>query len=125
MLIAYDSLTGNVKRFITKVSKDSPSLKVVNVNDNPIINEKFILVTYTIGFGNVPATTEKFLNENHKNLIAVASSGNLVWGNNFGKSGDIISQQYGVPLIIKFELSGTTKDVEKFTQEVIGIDNNS
>lgn len=45
-------------------------------------------------------------------------SGNKVWGDNFAKSADTISKQYQVPILHTFELSGTKRDVELFTQEV-------
>lgn len=41
------------------------------------------------------------------------SSGNSNWGDNFAKSGEIISETYKVELIGKFELAGTEKDVDK------------
>ncbi len=50
--------------------------------------------------------------------MGVAASGNRVWGDNFAKSAEKISKQYQVPILGKFELSGTAKDVELFTQEV-------
>lgn len=39
-------------------------------------------------------------------------------GDNFAKSADTISKQYQVPILHTFELSGTKRDVELFTQEV-------
>lgn len=89
------------------------------------MNEPYILITYTTGFGQVPQTTLDFLTNNHHFLLAVASSGNRNWGNNFGKSADIISELYKVPIIHKFELSGTQKDVEIFLREASKIVNNS
>ena len=118
MLIVFDSMTGNVERFVNKL-KD---YKVYRLSDKLIINNPYCLVTYTIGFGEVPETTKKFLAQNHKHLKAVATSGNKVWGDNFGKAGETISKQYNVPLILKFELSGNEIDIEKFNEEVMRID---
>jgi protein involved in ribonucleotide reduction len=112
MLIFYDSLSGNVKRFINKLS-----YKSLRVRDEDI-TEPYILVTYTIGFGDIPQTTKRFLERNHHNLVAVASSGNKNWGDNFGKAADKIAQKYNVPIILKFELSGTAHDTNTFIQEV-------
>ncbi|MEH6945134.1 class Ib ribonucleoside-diphosphate reductase assembly flavoprotein NrdI [Bacillus sp. JJ722] len=117
MLIVYDSLTGNVERFVNKLPK-----KNVKIIDGLRVHEPFILVTYTIGFGGVPESTANFLEENYSYLQAVASSGNKVWGSNFGRAVDIISNQYLVPLILKFELSGTNRDLEVFTREVAILD---
>ena len=95
--------------------KDSNSIKITEQLE---VNEPFILVTYTVGFGEVPKSTESFLNRNYKHMMAVAVSGNKNWGSSYGRAGEIISNQYNVPLLMKFELSGTKKDIEKFKQGV-------
>ncbi|GMK47617.1 hypothetical protein PghCCS26_47470 [Paenibacillus glycanilyticus] len=47
-------------------------------------------------------------------LRGVAASGNRNWGANFGRAGDIICEQYCVPLIVKFELAGNENEVQFF-----------
>ncbi|WP_027091418.1 class Ib ribonucleoside-diphosphate reductase assembly flavoprotein NrdI [Cohnella thermotolerans] len=113
MLIAYDSRTGNVKRFIRKL--DLPS---VQIEENTVLDEPFVLVTYTTGFGQTPAKVLSFLQRNHDKMRGVSASGNRNWGERFAMSADHISRMYGVPVLSKFELSGTTKDVETFLREV-------
>ena len=117
MLIVYDSFTGNVKRFV-----DQLNMRCIKLTDNLTINEPYILVTYTFGFGQPPESTMKFLSNNYQYLRGVASSGNKNWGAYFGKASDIIADKYNVPSIMKFELSGTSKDREYFLQEVIKFD---
>lgn len=114
VLIVYDSKTGNVQRFVKKLG-----LRALKVEEGLVVDEPFVLITYTTGFGQVPPSTENFLKKNHLHLVAVAVSGNRNWGGFYGKAGDIISQKYNVPLLMKFELSGTEKDVEKF---LMGVD---
>ena len=118
MLIVYDTMTGNVERFVNKLQHT----KVNKLSNNLNIEEPFCLITYTIGFGDIPESTKEFLSKNGKHLKGVASSGNKVWGSNFAKAGETISQQYNVPLLLKFELGGNELDVEKFKQEVMRID---
>jgi protein involved in ribonucleotide reduction len=113
MLIVYDSFTGNVNRFVRKLPYQS-----VQISDALIMRHPFILVTYTIGFGQVPKSTAEFLEKNHDYLLGVASSGNRNWADNFAKSADLISEKYNVPNLLKFELGGTESDVKKFVQEV-------
>lgn len=113
MLIAYDSKTGNVKRFIRKL--DLPS---VQIEESTVLDEPFVLVTYTTGFGNAPAKVLSFLQRNHDKMVGVSASGNRNWGDRFAQSADRISSMYGVPILTKFELSGTTRDVEIFLREV-------
>jgi protein involved in ribonucleotide reduction len=113
MLVVYDSLTGNVRRFVDKLRVDS-----VQLEDSLIVGEPFYLVTYTIGFGQVPISTSRFLRLNGNRMLGVAASGNKNWGNNFAKSASIISSEFNVPIIHRFELAGTVDDVDVFMQEV-------
>lgn len=113
MIVVYDSLTGNIKRFTKKLN-----IECIQINESMQLDESFVLLTYTTGFGSVPKKVEKFLEKNHNNLIGVSASGNRNWGDSFGASADKIAEKYLVPIISKFELSGTRKDVEKFKQEV-------
>ena len=113
MLVVYDSLTGNVARFVDKLQLPS-----VRISERLIINKPFVLVTYTTGFGEVPSSTLEFLKRNNQRLIGVAVSGNRNWGQFFARSGDIISNMYNVPLIHKFELHGTPQDVVTFKEGV-------
>ncbi|MBT2575210.1 class Ib ribonucleoside-diphosphate reductase assembly flavoprotein NrdI [Bacillus sp. ISL-51] len=112
--IIFDSKTGNVQRFVNKTGFQLIR-KVDEIED---LYTPFVLVTYTTNFGQVPASTQAFLEKNAHLLTGVAASGNKVWGEYFAKSADTISKQYQVPVLHKFELSGTAKDVELFTQEV-------
>ncbi|KXZ15060.1 ribonucleotide reductase [Bacillus nakamurai] len=112
--IIFDSKTGNVQRFVNKTGFQLIR-KVDEIED---LDTPFVLVTYTTNFGQVPASTQAFLEKNAHLLIGVAASGNKIWGEHFAKSADTISKQYQVPVLHKFELSGTAKDVELFTQEV-------
>ncbi|MGG0793692.1 class Ib ribonucleoside-diphosphate reductase assembly flavoprotein NrdI [Brevibacillus laterosporus] len=112
-LIIYDSLTGNVDRFASRLE-----YKKMKVSPELEVKQPYFLVTYTTGFGEVPRSTQEFLKRNYSNLLGVASSGNKNWGQLFGRSADIISFQYNVPILCKFELSGTRNDIERFTQEV-------
>ncbi len=111
MKIAFDSRTGNVRRFVSKLEMDAFDISEVAKTDEP-----FALITYTTGMGMVPKTTLDFLERNHRNMIAVASSGNRNWGKSFAKSADVISVMYGVPILLKFELFGTDNDIESFKQ---------
>lgn len=120
VLVVYDSMTGNVQRFVNKLDK----FNSIKIRDDLFIDEPFVLITYTTGFGQVPDSVAKFLNQNYTNLKAVAASGNKNWGSYFANSGDVISKTFNVPLILKFEMSGTSEDANKFMQEVKRIDDN-
>lgn len=116
MLIVYDSMTGNVESFIRKVGFPSARIK-----EGLVVTEPYVLVTYTVGFGEVPPATDEFLKRNSKHLIGVAASGHRNWGQTFAMSADKIARRYGVPLIHKFELSGTPQDVVIFKEGVLSL----
>ncbi|MBR2568749.1 MAG: class Ib ribonucleoside-diphosphate reductase assembly flavoprotein NrdI [Paenibacillus sp.] len=113
MRIIFDSKTGNVKRFVGKLD-----MECTQITPELEIEEPYILITYTTGFGQTPQMTKDFLSRNGRLPLAVASSGNMNWGNNYGRAANLIAEQYGVPVLMKFELSGTQKDVVRFKQGV-------
>ncbi|UQZ32987.1 class Ib ribonucleoside-diphosphate reductase assembly flavoprotein NrdI [Paenibacillus sp. PK3_47] len=113
MLIAYDSKTGNVRRFINKLK-----LPAVQIEEHMTIDEPYVLVTYTTGFGQIPEKVSSFLEKNHSRLKGIAASGNKNWGELYAHSADLIAERYNVPVVGKFELSGTYGDVERIKQEV-------
>jgi len=116
MLIVYDSRTGNVKRFVARLD-----LPAVPVEEEAVLEEPFVLVTHTTGFGQVPPRTAAFLARNGRYLRGVAASGNRNWGENFARSADRIAAAFGVPVLHKFELSGTAADVETLRGRVVGL----
>ena len=120
MFVYYDSKTGNVQRFIDKIKKERPEWSFVKISGDMEILENGHLVTFTTNFGEIPDTTEKFLeNENNRKYIAsVCSSGNMNWGTLFGKAADKIEETYSIPVLMKFELSGTHVQVEYFINSV-------
>lgn len=112
-LIVYDSMTGNVKRFVSRTG-----YRAIQIQEHLKVEEPYILVTYTIGFGEIPPTTKEFLNRNSLFLLAVSGSGNKNWGLTFCQSIKTISKNYEVPIVHTFELAGTEEDVRLFKQEV-------
>ena len=113
MFIYYDSKTGNVQRFVDKVKKERPEWNYIKISEDTDENEGH-LITFTTKFGEVPEKTEKFMmRNNNKNYIkSVSSSGNMNWGTLFALAADKISEKYNVPVLMKFELSGTHPQVE-------------
>jgi len=109
MMILYDSLTGNVDRFARKLS-----IETTRITNDRVVDKDFVLITFTTGLGKVPDTTKVFLETNNRYLKGIASSGNKNFGTYFAVAADQISKQYQVPIISKFELSGTPTDVNKF-----------
>src|SRR5690606_1639335 len=107
----YDSRTGNVRKFVNKL--DPCKFQCIPLKDiDPEEVTKGVLITYTTGVGAVPKTTLEFLEKYNSRVTSVSVSGNLNWGDNFGKALDKIVEQY--PLIkpgVKFELQGGSQDL--------------
>lgn len=120
MLIIYYSMTGNCRRFVklSGVADEYETIELKKDNIDDDIDEPFLLVTPTINFGDVPPMVKRFLQKNHSNMIGVAASGNRNWGNNFAKAGETISDDYHVPLVMKFELHGNVHSRLEFKEKV-------
>ncbi|AWX74512.1 class Ib ribonucleoside-diphosphate reductase assembly flavoprotein NrdI [Bacillus velezensis] len=119
--MTYESKTGNVKRFVQALQSEL-NFDIIEIRDDLIVEEEFIHITYTIGFGEVPERTLNFIIKNKNKVKGVAVSGNRVWGDNYGLAGDKLSAMFHVPLLLKFELSGTKLDLQKINREVQLID---
>lgn len=117
MKVVYFSFSGNVRRFIKKTELTNV-MEITQNNCSERIEEPFVLVTGTIGFGEVPQPVQAFLDVNDDLLKAVAASGNRNWGQNFAKAGRSISERYQVPLLLKFEVQGTEDDINEFKDKV-------
>ncbi|MDO4814676.1 MAG: class Ib ribonucleoside-diphosphate reductase assembly flavoprotein NrdI [Gemella sp.] len=114
MKIIYLSLTGNCKRFLSYTDVEQEN--IISISDVDKVNYPFILVTPTIGFGDIPPKVREFMDKNHTFAAGVAASGNRNWGNNFAGSADKINVLYGTPILMKFELLGNSSDIKKFNE---------
>lgn len=112
MKVVYFSLTGNCRKFINFCNL--PAEETIFLKDIDSIEEDYILLTPTIGFGEVPPQVQTFLEKNNHFLRGVVASGNRNWGNNFALSANIISEKYNVPILMKIELLGNKNDIETF-----------
>ena len=107
MYIYYDSKTGNVERFIQKMKAQRPDWHFIKINPTIVIKNE----------GHFLTTNEFLQNENNSKLLkSVSSSGNRNWGQFFALAADKIQEKYGIPVLIKFELSGTSTEVENYIE---------
>ncbi|MEJ5053200.1 class Ib ribonucleoside-diphosphate reductase assembly flavoprotein NrdI [Sphingobacterium sp. MYb382] len=111
----YDSRTGNVQRFINKVTQIT-GWQAHKIDEGMEIHEAGHLITYTTKLGCVPDKTNAFMDTFADKVLSVTSSGNRNWGRNFGVAADRVSENYDVPLAMKFELSGTMEDINQFIE---------
>ena len=121
MIIVYDSLTGQGKKFALKLGYEAIKISDYHEDNDPHI----FLVTRSFNFGEVPKTTLDFLNIYHQRVIGTAVSGNRNWGSNFGKAGEVIQKKYQIPLVVKFEMGGMDNDITKTKKFIEDFINNS
>lgn len=114
-MIVYDTRegSGTTKHFAKRVAK-LLGVRAVNVRDvEGILQEDYILCTYTAGRGEVPITTQKFLQVNSEGLQGVVANGssNFKQFGLFCVAGDRIADTYNVEQIKKIDMGGTYEDV--------------
>ncbi len=118
MTIAYYSMTGNIRRFLNGVDVDLPLFEVTEQTKTSKIDGPFVFITPTYGFGEVPDIVSTFIETNKDNIVGVAATGNRNWGQNFAKAGEHISERFGIPLMLKFELHGNEKERALFKETI-------
>ncbi|MGP9760289.1 class Ib ribonucleoside-diphosphate reductase assembly flavoprotein NrdI [Corynebacterium sp. AOP12-C2-36] len=125
MLIVYfSSTTRNTDRFVRKLELPAARIPLRRSDEPLVVDEPFVLVCPTYGGGAsitgddsrpVPKQVIRFLNDpgNRALLRGVIASGNLNFGKDFCRSGDVIAAKCGVPYLYRFELMGTPDDVTR------------
>jgi len=117
-VVYFSSVSENTKRFVDKLEAQSVRIPIRTEEAAEFVHDRdSVLVVPTYGGGNdnstVPKQVIKFLNnpENRKHIKAVIAGGNTNFGSHFGKAGDIVADKLGVPVLYRFEITGTPEDV--------------
>lgn len=116
-IVYFSSASGNTHRFIEKLG--APALRIPRNKSEalPRIGDPFVLIVPTYadgeGRGAVASQVIRFLNDapTRSLLKGVIASGNRNFGAYFAYAGDVVSRKCGVPLLYRFELSGTDTDL--------------
>ena len=122
LIVYFSSTSGNTERFVDSLGIRSVRIPLSMKVDTLVINEPYVLISPTYanydGSNAVPKQVIRFLNEeqNRKTLKGVIGSGNRNFGENFGLAGQIIAKKCNVPLLYRFELSGTQDDIRNVKQ---------
>lgn len=110
-MIIFASRTGNVRSIVQKLGLPAKDLVEVEKMDEP-----YLLFTYTDGLGSVPPIVDQFMTANFDLCKGIIVSGNRNFGHAFfGRAGDLLAAQYGIPLIEKVEMRGTPANYEAIT----------
>lgn len=121
-IIYFSNFTNNTHRFIEKLNWENKTHRIPvrgNLTETLTTNP-YVLICPSYGekqHGHVPPQVRKFLTnpDNRKNCVGVIGAGNINFGPEYARSGDVISFKLKIPLLYKFELAGTTEDYEKIT----------
>lgn len=125
MLIVYfSSTTLNTDRFVRKLGLPASRIPLRRTEPALTVDEPFVLICPTYGGGAsitgddsrpVPKQVIRFLNDpsNRSLLRGVIASGNLNFGEDFCRAGEVIAAKCGVPYLYRFELMGTPTDVAR------------
>jgi protein involved in ribonucleotide reduction len=117
LIVYFSSVTDNTHRFVEKVGQPAVRIPLRRGDDPLVVDEPYVLVLPTYGGGNgrgaVPKQVIHFLNDPHnRSLIrGVIAAGNTNFGTAYCLAGDIVASKCKVPVMYKFELMGTPRDV--------------
>jgi protein involved in ribonucleotide reduction len=121
-LIYFSSVSDNTHRFVAKLGRDAARLPLYTSEPTLLATRPFVLVLPTYGGekgqGAVPRQVIKFLNvvQNRSLLRGVIGAGNTNFGETYCLAADIIAAKCQVPLLYRFELMGTSDDVDRVIQ---------
>lgn len=124
LLVYYSSTSGNTYRFVQNLGIRAIRIPMSMKEEMEPVTEPYVLIcpTYADDDGSkaVPKQVIKFLNnpENRELMRGVIASGNRNFGEMFAYSGDVISRKCDVPVLYRFELSGTPDDVMRVQKGV-------
>jgi protein involved in ribonucleotide reduction len=121
-LVYFSSVSENTHRFVQKL--ELPAIRIP-VHGRIQVDDPYVLILPTYGGGRangpdpdaggyVPKQVIAFLNNEHnRSLIrGVIAAGNTNFGAEFCYAGNVISRKCDVPYLYRFELMGTSEDVE-------------
>ena len=113
MKIVFASRTGNVESIVEKLGIED-AVKVESGDET--VDGDFVFITYTDGYGDIPAEVEDFLSDHKDAIKGVIVSGDQGYGDAFCGAGDTIAEEYSVPCLYKVENDGTDEDIEKIKE---------
>lgn len=112
MRVVYYSKKGKTKDFSIKVSPYSTSIEDYKETD-----EDILLITNTLGIGQVPMPVLKFIEQYSDKIKAVVSTGDKEkHAETFAFACDKISKQLNIPCLLKVHLNGTDEDIIKVSK---------
>lgn len=120
MIVYFSTVSENTHRFVVKLGLPAQRIPLSNSAAAQFkVDAPYVLIVPSYGGGKlegaVPKPVIHFLNQaaNRALLRGVITAGNTNFGQAYGIAGRVIAQKCQVPLLYKFELLGTSDDVER------------
>lgn len=124
LLVYYSSSSGNTQRFIENAGIPAIRIPISPKQEMEPVTRPYVLIcpTYADDDGSkaIPKQVIRFLNDIHNRslIVGVVGTGNRNFGALYGYAGNIIARKCEVPLLCKFELSGTIDDIQKLKSQM-------
>lgn len=121
-IVYFSNISENTHRFIETLKWEGNVHRIPVKGEAEFENLKpYVIICPSYGTetnGHVPPQVRKFFtNKEYVNLcVGVIGSGNINFGPEFAAAGDVISKKLQVPLLYKFELAGTSEDINKIKE---------
>ena len=118
-LVYFSSASGNTARFVTRLGLPAARIPITAADEMPSLERPYVLICPTFadgeGRGAVPKQVIRFLNDPDRRALlrGVIGTGNRNFGATFALSGKVISDKCNVPVLYRFELSGTDLDIAR------------
>ncbi len=116
LIVYYSSSSENTYKFVESLQIRNLRIPISMKDDCPIIDEPYVLISPCYGNDDgskaVPKQVIRFLNktENRSMIRGVIGAGNRNFGDRFAYAADVISKKCDIPILYRFELSGTPTD---------------
>ncbi|WP_298253061.1 class Ib ribonucleoside-diphosphate reductase assembly flavoprotein NrdI [uncultured Arthrobacter sp.] len=121
-LIYFSSVSDNTHRFVGKLGIEAARMPLLTKDPTLRATRPYVLVLPTYGGitgkGAVPRQVVKFLNvERNRSLLrGVIGAGNTNFGETYCLAADVVAAKCDVPVLYRFEVMGTSEDVDRVTQ---------
>lgn len=118
-LVYFSSATNNTHRFVEKLGVQAHRIPLRRGEADLLVQQEYVLVVPTYGGGDgkgaVPKQVVRFLNntDNRSLIRGVIAAGNTNFGQGYGLAGDVVAAKCQVPFLYRFELMGTSVDVQR------------
>jgi protein involved in ribonucleotide reduction len=121
-LVYFSSASENTHRFVTKLGVEAARIPLRTQEETIYARKPYVLIVPTYGGesgrNSIPKQVLKFLrNEGNRSLLrGVIGAGNTNFGTTYCLAADKIAAKCEVPHLYRFELMGTSDDVEHVKQ---------